>query len=76
VTVLFENLSSEPHRLTARLGTYGDNPEMVMCTNAIEEGHTAYLGLRPAKGSAGSSTPVQLFVPGLEGAQPIELIVP
>jgi len=76
VTVLFENLSSEPHRLTARLGTYGDSPEMIMCTNAIEEGHTAYLGLRPAKGSAGSSTPVQLFVPGLEGAQPIELIVP
>lgn len=73
--VLFHNNFEGEHRLTARLGTFGENPEMVECTARLEEGGTAYLALVVPKSNAASSTPLELFIPTLPDER-IAVVVP
>lgn len=75
VRVLFHNELSQSHRLTARLGTFGDAAEVIECTTAVHEGHEAFLAFKVAKTNAASSTPLVLMVPGLAG-QEIQINVP
>lgn len=75
VGVIFHNETGEPQRLTARLGTFGENPEVVKCTTAVNEGKSSFLEIKIPKSSAASSTPMVLQVPGNE-AQVIEIVVP
>ncbi|MFZ9628361.1 MAG: hypothetical protein ACO3C1_03320 [Ilumatobacteraceae bacterium] len=75
VVLLFHNNYPGEHRLTARMGTFGTDPEVVECTARLGEGDTAYLGLRAAKTNAASSTELMLFVPDLP-EQKISLVVP
>jgi multisubunit Na+/H+ antiporter MnhC subunit len=75
VGVLFHSSLEGEHRLTARLGTFGEDPEIVLCTPRLEEGRTAYLSLLAPKTNAASSTELVLFVPNLPD-QKITLVVP
>ncbi len=73
--VRFHNESSSPQRLTARLGTFGENAEVVLCTALVNPGKEAFLNFKIPKTNAASSTPLVLLVPGLEG-QEIQIVVP
>lgn len=73
--LLFHNESSSPQRLTARLGTFGDNAEVVTCTALVNPGKEAFLNFKIPKTNAASSTPLVLLVPGLAG-QEIQIVVP
>lgn len=75
VAVIFHNDYDTQQRLTARLGTFGDNPEVVQCTTAVNTGKQSYLDFKIPKTNAASSTPLELLVPGLEG-QVIRIVVP
>ena len=75
VRIRFHNESASPQRLTARLGTFGQESEVVMCTTAINPGKEAFLTFRIPKTNAASSTPMELQVPGVEG-QTIAIVVP
>ena len=80
VNVLFRNESSEPQRLTARLGTFAAadgtaGSENADCTTAVEPGKELIFTFRVSKPALASSTPYSLIVPGLEG-QEIKLLVP
>lgn len=75
VSFVFHNDYESSQRLTARLGTFGDNPELVTCTTAVHSGKSAFIRFRAPKSNLASSTPLVLSVPGLEG-QEIALIVP
>ena len=75
VRIRFHNESNAPQRLTARLGTFGEESEVVMCTTAINPGKEAFLTFRIPKTNAASSTPMELQVPGVEG-QTIAIVVP
>jgi len=75
VRIRFHNESNSPQRLTARLGTFGEESEVVMCTTAINPGKEAILTLLIPKTNAASSTPMELQVPGVEG-QTIAIVVP
>ncbi|MFM7044025.1 MAG: hypothetical protein ACKOYG_00525 [Ilumatobacteraceae bacterium] len=75
VGVLFHNNLEGEYRLTARLGTFGEEPEIVECTARLEEGRTAYLSLLAPKTNASSSTELVLFVPNMP-EQKITLVVP
>ena len=80
VNVLFRNESSEPRRLTARLGTFAATDgsagsENADCTTAVDPGKELIFTFRVSKPALASSTPYSLFVPGLDG-QEIKLLVP
>ena len=75
VRVLFHNEGDQSHRLTARLGTFGTNAEVIQCTTAVHTGHEAFLDFKVAKTNLASSTPIVLMVPGLDG-QEIQVNVP
>jgi hypothetical protein len=75
VRILFHNESNSPQRLTARLGTFGEEPEVVTCTTAVNPGKEVFLTFKIPKTNAASSTPLQLEVPGVEGQQ-IAIVVP
>lgn len=75
VGVIFHNELEGHHRLTARLGTFGEDPELVECTARLEEGDSGYLSLKAPKSNAASSTELMLFVPNLPD-QKITLVVP
>jgi len=75
VRIRFHNESNIPQRLTARLGTFGEESEVVMCTTAINPGKEAFLSFKIPKTNAASSTPLELQVPGVEG-QTIAIVVP
>lgn len=75
VGILFHNNLEGEHRLTARLGTFGEDPELVDCTARLEEGDSAYLSLKAPKSNAASSTELVLVVPNLPD-QKITLVVP
>jgi hypothetical protein len=75
VSFVFRNDFDSPQRLTARLGTFGDNPEILRCTTAVEPGKSAFIRFKATKGNLASSSPMVLTVPGVEG-QNIALIVP
>ncbi len=75
VRVLFHNDADQSHRLTARLGTFGANAEVIQCTTAVHTGHEAFLDFKVAKTNLASSTPIVLMVPGLDG-QEIQINVP
>ncbi|HQZ37322.1 MAG TPA: hypothetical protein PK020_23050, partial [Ilumatobacteraceae bacterium] len=75
VRIRFHNESSTPQRLTARLGTFGEDQEVVMCTTAVNPGKEAFLNFEIPKTNAASSTPIELQVPGIEG-QAIAIVVP
>ncbi len=75
VRIRFHNESSSPQRLTARLGTFDQESEVVMCTTAINPGKEAFLTFKIPKTNAASSTPMELQVPGVEG-QSIAIVVP
>ncbi len=75
VRIRFHNESSSPQRLTARLGTFGADKEVVMCTTAVNPGKEAFLNFKIPKTNAASSTPIQFEVPGVEG-QSIAIVVP
>ncbi len=66
VNMLFHNESSQPQRLTAKLGS--DASETVLCTTAVEEGDQAFLSFKPTRSGV-------LMVPGLAGAE-IRVVVP
>ena len=73
--IIFHNESGSPQRLTARLGTFGENPEVIKCTTGVNPGKSAYVEIKIPKSSAASSTPMVLEVPGNEAAV-IEIVVP
>lgn len=73
--IRFHNESSSPQRLTARLGTFGDTAEVVMCTALVNPGKEAFLNFKIPKTNAASSTPLVLLIPGLAG-QEIQIVVP
>jgi hypothetical protein len=75
VRIRFHNESDSPQRLTARMGTFGEEAEVVMCTTAINPGKEAFLTFKIPKTNAASSTPMELIVPGVEG-QTIAIVVP
>lgn len=75
VGVIFHNELEGEHRLTARLGTFGQDPELVDCTARLEKGDSGYLSLKAPKSNAASSTELVLFVPSLPD-QKITLVVP
>ena len=75
VGIIFHNDTGQPQRLTARLGTYGDNEEVIKCTTAVNSGKQSYLDLKLTKSNAASSTPVVLQVPGRDD-QVIQILVP
>ena len=75
VRIRFHNESDSPQRLTARLGTFGEEAEDVMCTTLINPGKEAFLSFKIPKTNAASSTPLELQVPGVEG-QTIAIVVP
>jgi len=75
VRIRFHNESNSPQRLTARLGTFGEESEVVMCTTAINPGKEAFLSFKIPKTNAASSTPLELQAPGVEG-QTIAIVVP
>lgn len=75
VRIRFHNESDSPQRLTARMGTFGEETEAVMCTTAINPGKEAFLTFKIPKTNAASSTPLELLVPGVEG-QTIAIVVP
>lgn len=75
VGVLFHNNYEGEYRLTARLGTFGEDQEIVQCTPRLEAGRTAYLSLLAPKTNAASSSELVLFVPNLP-EQKITLVVP
>lgn len=75
VSFLFHNDYSSSERLTARLGTFADKPEIVTCTTAVHSGKSAFIRFKATKSNLASSTPLVLSVPGLEG-QEIRLVVP
>lgn len=75
VGVLFLNEYEGHHRLTARLGTFGEDQELVDCTARVEEGDAQYLAVRAPKTNAASSTDLVLYVPSLPD-QRITLVVP
>ena len=75
VRIRFHNESDSPQRLTARLGTFGEEAEVVMCTTSINPGKEAFLSFKIPKTNAASSTPLELQVPGVEG-QTIAVVVP
>jgi hypothetical protein len=75
VRVLFHNDLTTAQRLTARLGTFGSNPETVMCTTAVHEGKEAFLDFKIPKTNAASTTELLLMVPGQAGQQ-IRIVVP
>lgn len=80
INVLFRNESSEPRRLTARLGTFAAadgsaGSENADCTTAVEPGKELIFTFRVSKPALASSTPYSLISPGLEG-QEIKLLVP
>lgn len=73
--IIFHNETGQPQRLTARLGTFGENAEVIKCTTGVNPGKSAYVEVKIAKSSAASTTPLVLEVPGNE-AQVIEIVVP
>ena len=75
VGVIFHNNLEGEHRLTARLGTFGEDPELVDCTARLEEGDSGYLSLKAPKSNAASSTELALVVPNLPD-QKITVVVP
>lgn len=75
VSLLFKNNLEGEHRLTARLGTFGTDAEVVSCTARIEAGDEAFLSIRAAKTNAASSTPLELVIPDLPD-QKITVVVP
>ncbi|HUC32232.1 MAG TPA: hypothetical protein VMS14_02445 [Ilumatobacteraceae bacterium] len=80
VTLVFRNNAAdgehgEGHRLTARLGTFGDAQEIVDCTARVEEGHEGFLALHAPKTNEASSTELELIVPDMPG-KTITLTVP
>lgn len=75
VRIRFHNDSSSPQRITARLGTFGDAAEVVMCTTVVNPGKEAFLSFKIPKTNAASSTPLELVIPGVEGQQ-IAIVVP
>ncbi len=75
VRIRFHNDSSSPQRLTARLGTFGEESEVVKCTTSINPGKEAFLNFKIPKTNAASSTPLELQVPGVKG-QTIAIVVP
>lgn len=77
VGIVFENnlKDGKDHRLTARLGTFGKNPETILCTARIGHGDSQFLSFKVPKVNAASSTPLELFIPDLPD-QKIQLVVP
>lgn len=75
VGIIFHNNFGGEHRLTARLGTFGADPELVDCTQRIAEGDEAYLSIAAPKTNAASSTELELVIPSLPD-QKIMLVVP
>lgn len=75
VRVLFHNNYQGEHRLTGRLGTFGEDPEIIECTTRAGEGDTQFLSFKIPKTNAASSTPLELVVPSVPG-QTIQLVVP
>ncbi len=76
VGVIFHNESADPQRLTARLGTFAANPEVVKCTTAANPGKQTYLDFRiPKTNAASPASPLELLVPGVPGAV-IAIVVP
>jgi hypothetical protein len=71
VNVLFRNDSDTPRRLTARLGTFGKNAEMLLCTTAIGNGKTSHLTFKVTNVNEASSTPIVLMVPGAKNDIPL-----
>lgn len=76
VRFVFENRSDAPQRLTARLGTFGSDPEKLVCTTAVEPGDDAFLSVKATRVNAASSTPIELLVPGLAEPQTVPIVVP
>lgn len=75
VNVLFHNNYDGEHRLTARLGTFGTDAEIVECTARLATGDTAYLGLRAPKTNAASTSELVLTIPDMPD-QKIAVVVP
>lgn len=76
VAVIFHNESSDPQRLTARLGTFGANAEVVKCTTAANPGKQTYLDFKiPKTNAASPASPLELLVPGAPG-KVIAIVVP
>lgn len=62
------------YRLTALLGTFGENPEAVDCTARIEKGATQFLSFKIPNVNEASTTPIELYIPSLPD-QRIALVV-
>ena len=75
VGLIFHNDSGHPERLTARLGTFGENPEVIKCTTAVNSQKQAYIELKISKTNAASSTPMVLQIAGSED-KVIQIVVP
>lgn len=75
VGIIFHNETDEPQRLTARLGTFGEEPEVIRCTTAVNSGKQAYLDMKVTRTNEASSTPLVLQVGGNE-EQVIQIVVP
>ena len=75
VSLVFLNQTSEPARLTARLGTFGQAQEIVDCTAMVESDGEGYLSIKAVNVPLASTTPMQLQLGGDE-ARVIEIEVP
>ena len=69
VRIRFHNESNSPQRLTARLGTFGEESEVVMCTTAINPGKEAFLSFKIPK-----SIPHALYAPVLKSPKRCEIL--
>ena len=75
VSLVFLNQTSEPARLTARLGKFGDAAESVECTAMVEADGEGYLSIKAVNVPLASTEPMQLQLGG-EEAPAIEIQVP
>ncbi|HAP75815.1 MAG TPA: hypothetical protein DCR14_06995 [Acidimicrobiaceae bacterium] len=75
VSIVFRNNYEGEHRLTARLGTFGEEPEVIQCTARIEEGQEQVLVIKIPKSSKASTSTMMVMVPSLPG-QEIKVLVP
>lgn len=82
--IMFRNLSDEPVRLTARMGTFTTNvngtdvtEKPVTCTTLVEPDGRQFLTLTYAKSSIAlpPGEPYTFEIPGVEGAS-VEVVVP
>ena len=75
VSLVFLKQTSEPARLTARLGKFGDAAESVECTAMVEADGEGYLSIKAVNVPLASTEPMQLQLGG-EEAPAIEIQVP